>query len=121
MDHLCKNIIYHGNAFNFIGDFFSPFWCVDRLSKAWNCWTRKMINTIFQSSTLLLRYFVVFNAANTLNFKCWSNNQSEHNMVSYFQLNVSCLELFPSTPNAYFGWPNLFAKFSNTHFHMFDF
>jgi hypothetical protein len=47
-------------------------------------------------------------------------NYFQWKMVPYFQLN-SCLEFFPSIPNAYFGGPiNLFA-FSNTHSHVFDF
>ncbi len=78
-----------------------------------------MINTILQSSTLLLTCFVIFDVVNTLNLECRSNNQNEHNMVPYFQL-ISCLELFPSIPNTYYRWPNLFVKFSNTHFHVLD-
>jgi hypothetical protein len=30
-------------------------------------------------------------------------------------------QFFPSIPIVHFGWPNLFAKFSNTHFHVLDF
>ncbi len=52
------------------------------------------------------------------NFHCY--NYFQWKMVPYFQL-ISCLELFPSIPNAYIGWPiDLFA-FSNTHFHVLDF
>ncbi len=100
----------------FVKSFFFFFGCMGS-SKAWNCWRKIMINNILQS-LLLTYYFAVFNVVNYINFECRNNNPSEHNMIPYFQL-ISCLELFPSILNVYFGWPIDFA-FSNTHSHVFD-
>jgi hypothetical protein len=81
-------------------------------SKAWNCRRIIRINNILQSS-LLTYYFSVFDVVNYFNLECRSSNQSEHNMIPYFQI-ISCLEFFPSIFNVYSGRPIDFFAFSNT-------